>query len=108
MIPAPPALCPKSAISALRFNSRGLLLASGGLDTNIVVWDVVGEAGLYKLSGHRDQVTDLVSRSPPAPPALISPIPVGIPLPFLPMLLIVLTCCCRCSARCSWRKPTAS
>jgi WD40 repeat protein len=51
----------KSAVTALRYSKSGSLLASGAKDTDIVVWDVVGETGLYRLKGHRDQVTDLVS-----------------------------------------------
>jgi U3 small nucleolar RNA-associated protein 12 len=50
----------KSAVSALRYSAAGDLLASGGRDTDVIVWDVVGEAGLYRLRGHKDQVTDLV------------------------------------------------
>lgn len=36
------------------------MLASGSFDTDLILWDVVGEAGLYRLRGHKDQVTDLV------------------------------------------------
>ena len=43
-------------VTALRFSRNGALLASGSKDTDIVVWDVAGEAGLYRLRGHRDQV----------------------------------------------------
>lgn len=46
----------KSATTALRCNRSGSLLASGSKDTEIIVWDVVGEAGLYSLRGHKDQV----------------------------------------------------
>ena len=48
-------------MTALRFNTSGSLLASGSRDTDLIMWDVVGEAGLYRLRGHKDQVTDLVS-----------------------------------------------
>ena len=47
-------------MSALRFNPSGALLGSGSKDTDIIIWDVVGETGLYRLRGHKDQVTDLV------------------------------------------------
>jgi U3 small nucleolar RNA-associated protein 12 len=50
----------QTAVSALRYNGSGEWLASGGKDTDVVVWDVVGEAGLCRLRGHRDQVTDVV------------------------------------------------
>ena len=46
-----------SAVSALAFNRRGSLLASGSFDTDVVVWDVVAESGLYKLRGHKDAIT---------------------------------------------------
>lgn len=49
----------KSAISALAWESDGSRLASGSKDTDIIVWDVVGEVGLFRLRGHRDQVTQL-------------------------------------------------
>jgi U3 small nucleolar RNA-associated protein 12 len=52
----------KSAVASLRYSPKGDLLASGGKDTDVIVWDVVGEAGLYRLRGHTDQVTDLVRR----------------------------------------------
>jgi U3 small nucleolar RNA-associated protein 12 len=44
----------------LRFNRAGGLLASGGRDTDCIVWDVVAEAGLFRLKGHRDEVTGVV------------------------------------------------
>jgi WD40 repeat protein len=44
-------------VTALRFNKSGTVLASGSKDTDIIIWDVVGEAGLYRLLGHHDQVT---------------------------------------------------
>lgn len=50
----------RKEVSALRFSRGGALLASGSKDTDVVVWDVAGEAGLYRLRGHRGQVTDLV------------------------------------------------
>ena len=46
----------RKQVSALRFSRSGALLASGSKDTDVVVWDVAGEAGLYRLRGHRDQV----------------------------------------------------
>lgn len=50
----------RSAVTAGRYHSSGALLASGSADTDIVVWDTVAEAGLYRLKGHRDGVTDVV------------------------------------------------
>lgn len=34
-------------------------LASGSKDTDIIVWDLVGEIGLFKLRGHKDQITSV-------------------------------------------------
>jgi WD40 repeat protein len=50
----------KRAITALRFNHNGGMLASGSQDTDIVMWDVVGETGLFRLRAHTAEVTDLV------------------------------------------------
>lgn len=46
----------KGAVTALRYNKLGSLLASGSKDNDVILWDVVGEAGLFRLRGHRDQV----------------------------------------------------
>lgn len=52
----------KSAVTALRFNASGAQLASGAQDTDIVVWDVVAQVGLFRLRGHHGQVgNDLCS-----------------------------------------------
>jgi U3 small nucleolar RNA-associated protein 12 len=42
----------RKAVTTLAFDRDGTRLASGGLDTDIIVWDVVAEAGLfrYKIS----------------------------------------------------------
>ena len=53
----------RGAVSSLRYSRGGSMLASGGRDTDIVIWDVPGEAGLYRLRGHTNEVTDTVSRS---------------------------------------------
>ncbi|KAL5981824.1 Dip2/Utp12 protein [Asimina triloba] len=50
----------KGAVTALCYNKAGSMLASGSKDNDIILWDVVGESGLFRLRGHRDQVTDLV------------------------------------------------
>lgn len=38
----------KKAVTALAFDRDGSRLASGSQDTNLIVWDVVAEAGLYR------------------------------------------------------------
>lgn len=56
----------KSAITQLAFDRKGVRLASGARDTDIILWDLVGEVGLFKLRGHKDQVTSLHFLSSPA------------------------------------------
>lgn len=51
----------RSAVTILRYNKLGSLLASGSKDCDIILWDVIGEAGLFRLRGHRDQVYMLSS-----------------------------------------------
>ncbi len=46
----------KSAVIILAFDSPGLRLVSGSRDTNIVVWDIVAESGLYRLHGHKVEI----------------------------------------------------
>lgn len=49
----------RTSISALRFDRDGTRLASGGKDCNIVVWDVLGEKGLFSLKGHKNSISKL-------------------------------------------------
>lgn len=49
----------KSAITCLAFDKSGTRLASGAKDTDIILWDLVAEVGLFKLRGHKDQVVGL-------------------------------------------------
>lgn len=49
----------RNHITSLAFDNLGARLVSGGSDTNIVVWDLVQECGIVRLTGHRDQVTTL-------------------------------------------------
>lgn len=56
----PPASGHKTGVSALTYSQRGALLASGGMDTDAVVWDVSSGSPLYRLQGHLGQVTALV------------------------------------------------
>ena len=38
----------KKAVTALAFDQDGSRLASGSQDTDLIIWDVVAEAGLYR------------------------------------------------------------
>ncbi|KAF3221062.1 hypothetical protein TWF191_007269 [Orbilia oligospora] len=49
----------KSAITTLSFDASGTRLASGSRDTDIIIWDLIAEVGLFKLKGHKDQITGL-------------------------------------------------
>jgi U3 small nucleolar RNA-associated protein 12 len=49
----------KSAVSAFAWDHTGTRLASGGRDAHIIVWDLIAEVGLYRLRGHKDQITGL-------------------------------------------------
>merc|ERR1711860_88239 len=49
----------KSAVTALTFDLEGHRLVSGSRDTTVIVWDVINEAGLFKLKGHKGPITSL-------------------------------------------------
>ena len=49
----------KSSVSSLAFDKTGSMLASGGFDTYIVVYDIVEGVSLYKLLGHKDVISQL-------------------------------------------------
>ncbi|KAI4145300.1 MAG: hypothetical protein LQ340_006332 [Diploschistes diacapsis] len=49
----------KSGVTALVFDKPGVRLASGAQDTDIIIWDLVAEVGLYRLRGHKNQVTGI-------------------------------------------------
>jgi U3 small nucleolar RNA-associated protein 12 len=47
----------KLGVSCLSFDDQGMRLVSGACDTEIVVWDVVSESGLFRLKGHKNLIT---------------------------------------------------
>ena len=49
----------KSGVTCLAFDAQGHRLASGSRDTNVIVWDVINECGLYRLKGHKGPLTSL-------------------------------------------------
>ena len=49
----------RSAITILAFDNSGVRLASGSKDTDVIIWDLVAEVGLFRLRGHKDQITGL-------------------------------------------------
>lgn len=38
----------KKAVTALRFDQSGVRLASGSQDTDMILWDIVGETGMFR------------------------------------------------------------
>lgn len=50
----------KAAISSIAFDSDGVRMVSGSKDTEIVVWDLVGECGLFRLKGHKAPITNVL------------------------------------------------
>ena len=38
----------KSAITCMKFDGAGTRLVSGSNDTNLIVWDLVSQTGLYR------------------------------------------------------------
>lgn len=46
-------------MTVLAFGDDGSRLASGSKDTDIIIWDLVAEVGLYRLRGHENQITGL-------------------------------------------------
>lgn len=49
----------KSEVTALSFDKAGQLLVSGSNDTDLIVWDLVTDSGLFKLRGHKNGITDV-------------------------------------------------
>ncbi|CRG94675.1 U3 snoRNA-associated small subunit rRNA processing, putative [Plasmodium gallinaceum] len=48
-----------SSICKLKFNKNGNYLCSCSKDTNIILWDVTNDKGVFKLEGHNNVVTDI-------------------------------------------------
>jgi U3 small nucleolar RNA-associated protein 12 len=53
----------KSAITCLNFDLHGVRLVSGAQDTDLVMWDLVNESGLFRLRGHKAQITQAIFMS---------------------------------------------
>ncbi|WVQ82103.1 hypothetical protein IAT38_004231 [Cryptococcus sp. DSM 104549] len=56
----------KKSITCMSWDLDGSRLASGGTEGEIVVWDRVGEVGLFRLKGHRGPITGLAFVPHPA------------------------------------------
>lgn len=49
----------KACITALSFDANGTKIASGARDNEIIVWDLISEAGLFRMRGHSNAITGL-------------------------------------------------
>ncbi|VDK85101.1 unnamed protein product [Litomosoides sigmodontis] len=49
----------RTGVNCIAFSKDGLMLATGGKDSAVVIWDVVNESGLFRLNGHKNSVTHL-------------------------------------------------
>jgi len=49
----------KKGVTTLAWDAEGSRLASGGTEGEIVVWDRIAEVGLFRLRGHRGNVTSI-------------------------------------------------
>lgn len=50
----------KAAITSIAFDEIGARLVTGSKDTEIVVWDLIGECGLFRLKGHKAPITKAI------------------------------------------------
>ncbi|WRT69934.1 uncharacterized protein IL334_006925 [Kwoniella shivajii] len=49
----------KKSVTYMKWDNDSSRLASGGTEGEIVVWDKIGEVGLFRLKGHRGPITGL-------------------------------------------------
>lgn len=47
----------RAAVTTMAFDGSGTRLASGAKDAHIIVWDLIAEVGLYRLKGHKGEIT---------------------------------------------------
>lgn len=50
----------KTAVTSIKFDSEGVRLVSGSKDTDIVLWDLVDECGLFRLKGHKSPISNAI------------------------------------------------
>ncbi len=50
----------KTSITSIGFDSNGVRLVTGSKDTDLVVWDLVGECGLFRLKGHKAPIAKVI------------------------------------------------
>ncbi|MEQ2208405.1 hypothetical protein XENOCAPTIV_028845, partial [Xenoophorus captivus] len=47
----------KSGVTVMSYDGLGARLVTGSKDTDVIVWDIINECGLYRLRGHKDIIT---------------------------------------------------
>lgn len=47
----------RTAITSLCFDEAGMRIASGSKDTDLAIWDILSESGLFRLKGHKQAIT---------------------------------------------------
>jgi U3 small nucleolar RNA-associated protein 12 len=50
----------RSSITCISFDENGVRLVSSSKDTELVVWDLIGESGLFRLKGHKSPVNKAI------------------------------------------------
>ncbi len=50
----------KTAVTSVKFDAEGVRLVSGSKDTDLVIWDLVEECGLFRLKGHKSPVSNAI------------------------------------------------
>lgn len=53
----------KTSITSISFDNEGVRLVSGSKDTDVVLWDLVGECGLFRLKGHKAPISKAIFMS---------------------------------------------
>ena len=50
----------KTSVTSISFDAQGVRLVTGSKDTDLVVWDLIGECGLFRLKGHKAPINKAV------------------------------------------------
>lgn len=50
----------KASITSIAFDNDSARMVSGSKDNEIVLWDLIGESGLFRLKGHKAPITKVI------------------------------------------------